>query len=131
MSKVYKARLVVKSDDQGDAGEVVQIEVGVPRGRLRATEPGSAPGGAYAKHRLFLITGSEKDFAVNAFAPSVDALLSGASKEVQVPGYTSADPDKRKQLQWVLHFDDSSSDEIEAFIAELEAQGCVVARVTI
>lgn len=109
-------------------GELVQIEVGVPSGRLRATEPGTALGGAHFKHRLFLITGPDKDFLVNAYAPASRELESGTSRRVDIPGYTSANPDKQELVQWSLNFDDSSPDVTERFIGELEAQGCDVAR---
>lgn len=129
--KAYEVRLVIGSPGEniGDRDrQLVQIEVGVPTGRLRATEPGTALGGAYFKHRLFLITGPDKDFLANAYAPSAQELVSGASRRVEIPGYTSPNPDNQELVQWSLNFDDSSSEEIERFIGELEAQGCIFAR---
>ncbi|MDQ3964601.1 MAG: hypothetical protein M3277_11945 [Actinomycetota bacterium] len=115
----WKAQLLIAHEQGPDAapeadGYPVTLLVGVPEGRLQATEANGR------KHWLRLHTGDEAAFLADIIAPTEREIRDDSIRWVIVPGRDPAD----KTVNWHLFLDGASAEEYEDFLKRLQEEGC-------
>lgn len=116
----WKAQLIISCEGRESTepefeGRPVTLEVGVPKGRLRATGP--------AGRQLFLRLHVDDAFMPDVVAPTDKGVEDGL-RLVQIPGLGPANQNQ----EWHLNLIETSVEEYEAFLGRLQIEGCTIVR---
>jgi hypothetical protein len=115
----WEARLLIRHEQNLNAnpeadGQPVTLEVGIPKGRLQATESNGT------KHWLRVHTGDEGIFLPDIIAPTEREVRDDARRWVIVPGRDTSD----RATDWHLYLNGASIDAYEGFLQRLQEEGC-------
>lgn len=119
MSETWSAQLLITYEDKPHAdpeanGHPVTLQVGVPKGRLQATEPNGK------KHWLRLHIGEDGVYLPDIIAPTQSEVKTDGRRDAIIPGGDTVG----KSVQWHVFLDGTTVDEYEGFLQRLVDEGC-------